>query len=148
MGNLSLGIGILAQIGVLIWSTSINHAQSYTQLSLYVGACVKCILKLCMVMYNYALVCKQQKKFDHKIICCKKLSLDTPRDRNILPQTTFTWKYPTMNLSQITVLHFNCTCLGIMILEGNVQQPCSFLCTFLFTEMYVKWSVINAYQFS
>ena len=53
--NLSLGIGILAQIGVLIWSASMNHTQSYTQLSLCVCACAKCMLKLCMVMYSYAL---------------------------------------------------------------------------------------------
>ena len=32
---------------------------------------------------------------------------DTSRDENILPQTTFTWKYPMVNFSQTTVEHFN-----------------------------------------
>ena len=52
MANLSLGISLLVQIDVLIWSASVNPAQSYTWLSfiICVCACVKCMLKLCMVM--------------------------------------------------------------------------------------------------
>ena len=54
--SLSLEIGILAQIGVLIWSASINSTQSHIRLSLCVCACAKCTLKLCMVMYNYIIM--------------------------------------------------------------------------------------------
>ena len=35
----------------------------------------------------------------------KKVSSDTPRIENILPQTIFTRKYPMVNFSQTTVLH-------------------------------------------
>ena len=102
-----------------------------------------------MVMYNYAFkfVSNGTKSFTLKYLVVKNFSADTPRDKNILTQTIFTSKYPMVNFSQITVLHFNCTCLGIMILEVNIQQSCSFLCKFLFTEMYVKWSVIMHINF-
>ena len=52
--NLSLEIGSLVQIDVLMCSASINRAQSYTQLFASVHTCVKCVLKLSIVKYNYA----------------------------------------------------------------------------------------------
>ena len=54
--SLSLEIGILVQIGVLIIMKLLYkyHSKLYSivVLCLY---CVKCMLKLCMVMYNYTL---------------------------------------------------------------------------------------------
>ena len=52
--KLSLKIGIIVQTGVLILSASINPTQSCTGLLLCVCACVKCMLKLYVVMHNYA----------------------------------------------------------------------------------------------
>ena len=54
--NLSLEIDILVQIGVLIIMKRLHKsAQSYTRMLLCVCACVKCMLKLCMVIYEHAL---------------------------------------------------------------------------------------------
>ena len=39
----------------------------------------------------------------------------------------------------------SCTSLIIMIAEENAQQPRPFLCTLLFTKMYARRGVINAY---
>ena len=82
---------------------SVNPTQSYTRLSLCVCACAKCTLKLCVVMYNYALnLCVWSLTLTYFIV--KNFSSDTPRDENILPRTTFTRKYPTVNFSQ-TMVH-------------------------------------------
>ena len=53
--NLSLGICILVQIGVLNMKRLYKSHSNYTCLSLSVCGCAKCTLKLCMIMYNYAL---------------------------------------------------------------------------------------------
>ena len=52
-----------------------------------------------MVMYNYALVREQRNtKFD---LNNKKISLDTPREENILPRIILTPKYPTVNFPKL-----------------------------------------------
>ena len=115
--NLSLGIGIFAQIGVLIWSACINPSQSYTQLSLCVCACAKCTLNLCMVMYNYALSSwSTEQKLDFKNnSLLKNFCRIPPRNKNILPRTIFTQKYPMVNFSQTTVI------LIIYMLHGSFR---------------------------
>ena len=93
MANLPLEIGNLVQIGVLIWSISVNPTQSYTRLSLYVCACAKCTLKLCMVMYNYALSSwARNKRFDLKYFIVKKILLDTPKRRKYFTTNNFHMK--------------------------------------------------------
>ena len=82
---------------------SVNPTQSYTRLSLCVCACVKSTLKLWMVMYNYALS-SWAWSLTLKYFIVKKFSSDSPRDKNILPRTIFTQKYPTVNFSQ-TMVH-------------------------------------------
>ena len=80
--------------------TSVNPTRNYTRLSLCVCACAKCTLKLCMVMYNYALnLCVWSLTLTYFIV--KFFSSDTPRDENILPRTTFTRKYPTVNFPKL-----------------------------------------------
>ena len=91
-----------------VWSTSINPAQSYTWLSLCACACAKCMLKLCMVKYNDALSLRAMKqKFDLKNNFLSKNVHWIPRDKNILPWTIFTWKYPTVNF----FTHYGRSCL-------------------------------------
>ena len=82
---------------------SVNPTWSYTQLSLCVCACAKCILKQWMAMYNYALS-SWAWSLTLKYFIVKKFSSDSPRDKNILPRKIFTQKYPTVNFSQ-TMVH-------------------------------------------
>ena len=56
-----------------------------------------------MGIYSYALSswAMEQKP---KYFVVKKFSSDTPWDENILPQTIFTWNYPTVNFSQYGIV--------------------------------------------
>ena len=44
---------------------------------------------------------RRNKKFDFKILRCKKFLSDIPRDKHILPRTSFTQKYPKMNFPNL-----------------------------------------------
>ena len=140
--NLSLEINILVQIvtgclSKLIWSASVNPSRSYTRLSLCVYACTKYMLKLCMVMYGYALSSwAWSKSLTLKYFIVKIFSSDTPRDKNILPQTIFTWNYPMVNFSQTTVVYkiastykipmncskFHMTCDVTLLLSTGISE--------------------------
>ena len=41
--------------------------------------------------------------------------MDTPRDENILPQTIYTQKYPTVNFPKLQLL--NCQAISALVLK-------------------------------
>ena len=83
----------------------INAARSYPLLLLCVCACAKCMLKLCMVMYNYVCIkfmSNGTKSLTLKYFVVKNFLPDIPSDENILQQNIFTQRYPKGNFSQTT----------------------------------------------
>ena len=68
----------------------INPTRSYTRLSLCVCACAKCMLKLCMVMYNYALsLWAMEQKFDLKNNLLLKTFIGYPKRRKYFTTNKF-----------------------------------------------------------
>ena len=63
---------------------------------------------LCIIMHQ---VCEQikEQKFDLQNTLLSKMfcHINTPRDKNILPWTIFTRKYPTVNFFQTMVCNYN-----------------------------------------
>ena len=137
MANLSLEIGILVQISVLRWSISVNPTWSYTRLLLCVCACVKCTLKLCMVMHNYTLSSwAWNKRFDLKILHCKKIFVRYPKRQKYFTINSFHTKISNSecfpNYSMYVCMYVLCI---HMYMHTYLCMPIKNLCNWIWEKL-------------